>query len=530
MPVSVPIIPRRRASVPAAPTRRATAQYMRPDSSGLLAGWPVPPVRDASIEVRRAWGAVAARAVDTLHNDGWVKGGFDQIEADSVGSELQLTPAPLWKRCGFASKEDARKWASEEARPDWVAYSTSPSECDDRGRLTVTQMAGSITRCSCGFGEGLARVLSSPRDFSETDTRIQLVSPHRLKLETREEKRLYQGVFLDPEGPPKAYLFRARKGGIDQDVVLPARDRDGRRLVIHVHNGEGDSTRGISELAPVLRRVRQYDQLSDGTLTAALLQTIIVATLQSKLPSAEAFEGVVGDASSTTNDLGDYLGAKAEFWSEKKSIDLGVHGRINQLFPHEEFKLHGAEHPSDNYLPFSRNLLREIARCLGITYEALTLDHEGATYSSSRMGVSTIWPVVVRRRSAAPYPFVRAVYDAHLEEQIFKGRVWFPGGYENFLACRPYATRAILTGPPKPSADALKDAKAMGERLERKITAPQHECAELGLNYEQVLDDWAEADRLAAERGLPRPSAPKGSPLAGVSLDDIEELNELNNQ
>jgi N-acyl-D-aspartate/D-glutamate deacylase len=50
-----------------------------------------------------------------------------------------------------------------------------------------------------------------------------------------------------------------------------ARDRAGRPRVIHVFEGAPGTHRGISPLVPALQVARQFDQLADATLMAAIL-------------------------------------------------------------------------------------------------------------------------------------------------------------------------------------------------------------------------------------------------------------------
>ena len=59
-------------------------------------------------------------------------------------------------------------------------------------------------------------------------------------------------------------------------------------------------------------------------------------------------------------------------WYDNTKIDLGRHGKIAHLAPGDELKFNATEHPSDTYADFAKFLLREVARCLGLTYEEFT--------------------------------------------------------------------------------------------------------------------------------------------------------------
>jgi len=106
------------------------------------------------------------------------------------------------------------------------------------------------------------------------------------------------------------------------------------------------------------------------------------------------------------------------------------------------------------------HLLREIARCLGLTYESATGDNSGATYSSLQAATAEIFAITKARRQNIIAPFCQPVFEAWLEEEIASGGIAFPGGYEAFLANRTAACRAEWRGAPRTTADDLKKAKA----------------------------------------------------------------------
>lgn len=282
----------------------------------------------------------------------------------------------------------------------------------------------------------------------------------------------------------------------------------------------------MTPLAPVLKVTRQYDQMADATLTAALLQTVLAATITSDAFSDE----ILGTLNDGDGEEGESLGEAAAFmaakldWASRTKIDLGQHGKVVNLFPGEKLELTGAKTPNDNYQNFTQNLLREIARCMGISYEALTLDHSNATYSSVRMGVSTIWPVTLRRRRSIAVPFVRGVFERWLDEEIITGRVGFPGGWENYKKLRAFATRSRWQGPARPTADDFKTAKAQSERLSNGTSSLTQECAENGTDFETIAQQrkyeqkWFEDNEMASP--YCRTQQPDGA--AGVTDEDLE--------
>lgn len=495
---------------------KPSAAFMRDGSAGFLSSWR-PALRDSQDDVRQSWGLAAARSIESLQNSGWLAGAVEQASADTIGGGLRLNAVPDSDVLGLSDDESHELCRRIERR--WRAWSTNPIECDARGKRTIADLTDAAIRHHYAFGEAVALLPRLPRAISTSAVKVMMLSPHRLKQDTDDRLNMVNGVQLDGNGLPISYRFARRLQGLEQDVTFRARSADGRPQVVHVFDGSPDQVRGITPLAPVLKVLRQYDQLADATLTAALIQTIIAATIKSPAFDGQAFDGFSAADSELPDDVAGALQARAAWW-DGRSIDLGQHGKVAQLFPGEEFNIHGAKHPGDQYLPFSKNLLREVARCIGTTYETMTGDYEGATYSSVRMAISSIYFVTMRRRARIAAPFVQAVYAAWLDEEVAAGRIAWPGGYGAFLANRAASTQAEWFGPAKPTADDLKTAKAQTERLANGTTSLAYECAEYGLDPETVFAQRQQDRRMAERFGLPDPYAVR---VSGGGSDSAPE-------
>jgi len=190
-------------------------------------------------------------------------------------------------------------------------------------------------------------------------------------------------------------------------------------------------------------------------------------------------------------------------WYDNATINLGINGRIAHLFPGQKLELHRAQHPHSDYRDFAAHLLRELARCMGLTYESATADYTNATYSSVRMATGEIFQITLYRRAHLVAPFCNAVYEAWLEEEIVRGGIPFPGGVEGFLANRSAASRAIWRGAPKPQADDLKMAKAHEIWCRLGVMTDAAIAEDLGHDIEDVYAQRAREKALRDTYGLP---------------------------
>ena len=494
---------------------RAVARYFNGEASAFMFNWR-PALRDSREDVGQALRLAAARTIDAMHNSGWLAGTVDAAVAATVGNELMLNAKPDHVALGW-DQPTANEWARNVERR-FHAWASDPWQCDARGQQTLGQMTACVFRAWFAFGEITAELPLIRRAGSAGRTKVRLVSPHRLKNETREPD-LVQGVFMDRDGLALAYRFTVRQAyGSEGDLDIRARDRDGRPMIVHVFDGMPGQVRGISPLAPVLKVLKQYEQLADATLTTALLQTIFAASVTSERSGDDAFAGLYTEGEG--GPVIDYLKQKQE-WYEASKLDLGVHGRINHLFPGETLDFHGAKHPNEQYEAFSKGLLREIARCAGVLYEVATGDFTDATYSSVRMGTSTIWPVTLYRRKHIAGRFCQQVYEAWLEEDIALGHTPFPGGLDAFVANRSAVTRGTWRGPPRPTADDLKSARADEIKLGNGTATLASLAAEDGEDWEDRADQLVSEVKRFGEEGLQHPFQRGATPISGEQTDEL---------
>jgi lambda family phage portal protein len=523
-----------RAAAPStsvAPVKKATARYLRGDKSGILAMRRAV-TRDAKHDVFEAAERASALAIDFMHNSGWLAGAAVQILCDTVGEELKLNCRAQLKKFGY-SEDDANAWC-RDVEAAWRRWSWNPKECDLAGVSTVAEMLDGVLRSYLAAGEafGVLDYLTATqrRQFGvTTGIKVSLVAPHRCRRTTNLFDGIDQGVIKDSFGRPQYFRFREASDGIDRDKDVPAVD------VIHVMDrGENlNAPRGISPMTPALKVGAQSDQLADATLATALLQTIFAATIESPEPSEVAFQAIQtladteqpagwsGEVGSWANYVGGIQQDLIEVWGQRidslkgGGINLADAARVAHTGPGESLKFHTAATPGSNYLPFSQNLQREMARCLGITFESFTGDHSNATYSSVRMSMACIWPVVLRRRSRICAPFVQAIYERWLEEEIVERRIPFKGGPQAFLRDKESVFQAEFQGPEKPSADPYKDMLAAEKRLELCLSSVADECAALGKNPQEIRTQIAAEIKDMEAANMPIPFGRKTGGGAG---------------
>ncbi len=443
-----------------------------------------PALRDASDDVRAVWRLATARTVDQFQNSGWLSGAADQSTSQVVGAEgLQLNAKPNAKALGW-TQDVANEWArAVEAR--FSVYSECALACDATSRSWFGQLLAQAYRHWMATGEILATIPLISRPGSSWRTKLKLLPAWRMSDRT-ELASLKQGVRVDPFGSPVGYILRVMtKYGSLVEQEFPARDAYGRPMVVHIFDGEPEQVRGITPFVSVLKVAKQFDQLADATLTAALIQTIFAAMFKTNVGSEDAL-----DALKSTAEQKEFLNLQAERakWYNRADINLSENGKILHGFPGDELQFFRSEHPNGTYEPFAKFLLRECSRAAAVTYEEFTGDWAGATFSSAKMGIATNWPRILYRRRNIVAPLAQRVFEAWLEEDIENGDTPFPGGVDGFLENREAACQAFWRGPTMPQADELK--AALAAKLELEIGLPKSVVyRKYGVDPEDAADE-----------------------------------------
>lgn len=500
------------------PLTRVRSQYMLGNMGNIFGRWR-PALREQHDEIASVWDTAAARTFDTIQNSGWINGMVEQGVANTVGTGLRLKLTPDFQSLGWTASESS-KWA-ERVESRFDMWANSAYDFDIEGRLTFGLAQARLLRSYFATGEIWSERVRRARTGSPWLTKIRMISPTRMSHKTDDLARIFQGVEMNRDGLPIAYWPRHKRMhmGWDTEYRVSARDGFGMPRVHHGYDGFVGQIRGISPLVPALRVARQFDQLADATLMAAIIQSVFAAVIKSDLPTDEFVQSLLtpqemGELVSQGNSPFDAWFEAQSGWYDTTSIDVGINGRLAHLFPGQELEFKGASHPSKDYKDFSLHLLRELARCFGVTYESATGDYEGATYSSVRMAVNEIFAITLYRRAFLIAPFCQFAFENWLEEDIAAGNTPFPGGINGFRDNRRAACRARWRGAPKPQADDLKTAKAHQIWRDMGVMTDDMIAADLGVDIEDVYAARAREMEMREELGLPEPVA------AGVMMTD----------
>lgn len=201
-----------------------------------------------------------------------------------------------------------------------------------------------------------------------------------------------------------------------------------------------------------------------------------------------------------TNDPGGMQVNRMESDEEDsdKKIETMENAILEYLQPGEDITLADHNRPGDSFTPFTKFVLRMIAVATGVSYELLSGDYDGISYSNLRgirNDVTKAFRHHIRRHVTH---FSTPVIHTVIDTAVMAGRLDLPGYYRN-----PYHYLAGDFVPPgMESIDPLREGKAHIEQIKAGLRSPQEIVASRGRDFEEVIKEIAEAKRLTEEQDL----------------------------
>lgn len=409
---------------------------------------------------------------------------------------------------------DAVGWGISAATPDktvqarWASWADTTA-CDADGRADLYGLQRLVMRTVAESGECLIRRRwRRPSDNLPLPVQLQVLEPDYLDTfkttALANGSRIINGIEFGPYGRREAYwLFPEHPGtpvfGTGASVRIAASE------ILHVYRGgRPGQVRGMSWFAPVVLRLKDFDDYED----AALLKQKIAACLAVLTTDVDGTAPPLGTVDPTA-----------------PAVDMLEPGQILNLPPGRQVAV--VDPPSiSEHKEYAETVLRAIATGLGVTYEDLTGDYTDLPYSAARMSRIRYWTHVTDWREQMLVPqFCQPVWRWAMEA----------GSVIDVIRGAPVAN---WTAPPMPLLDPDKEGLAIA-RLVRigAVTWPEMQ-RERGNDPDVVLreiQDWnAKFDaagvvldsdpRKTTQGGQPRLSEDYATPSNRERIAAVEAL------
>ncbi len=448
---------------------------------------------------------LVARIHDVARNDGWASAGLARMVDAAIGARLNLSATPIAGRLGIEQEEaDDLADRIEDAFDEWT--DDPRFHCDAQRRLPFGGLVANAFRHRVGDGESIA-VLHFD-ESQPTSTCVEIMHPDRCKtpMGRREGHGVRSGVELGKRGIAVGYHFLTQHPGermfgfalARKTEYVPRYTSFGRPIVVHAFEAtEAGQVRGVSALAPVVKKLRMLGRYDEAELQAAVLNAVLAAFITSPHDQEQIAKAIGGSFEDA--ELSQRQELRTTIYGDTPITVDGV--RINFLAPGDKPEFLDPKHPNAVFEQFVRAALRNVASALGLSYEQLSMDWGQVNYSSARAALIEVWRGVVARRDLFASMFLQPIYAAWLEEVLDKGIVAMPKGAKPFREAVGAWTNAEWIGPGRGWVDPLKEANAAIARISSGLSNYRRECAEQGIdwkdNFRQISRErrWLEKNK-----------------------------------
>lgn len=477
-----------------------------------LEGW-YPGLLSADDEALDSRDTLVARARDLYRNHPVIHGAVNKIADAVMGSRVMLSAQPEHDLLGMPI-EKALDW-SLTTQAEFKVWAYGPGhEADVASEASFGQIMRTALVTRLVDGECLIVIRNKARPARRYTTCIELIDTDRLSnpngrpdnVKLSNGNTLFGGIEYAPDGEPMAYHIRVKHplkmdaGGDNFRWVRIARySSTGKPQIIHsFRKHRAGQRRGISALAPVIKRVRMNDNYDIAELEAALFDAINAGFVESPYPTADVAAAMA--PSGQDSNAGWSLAKQVEYRKENKVRLANV--RMIHTYPGEKVQFKQPARPAANYPAFKGAGQHDMAAGLGLSYPQLSEDWADINYSSGRTLLNEKYRGFDSMGEEFCDQVCSPIYTAWLEEAVAIGTVKAPKGAARFYQNRALIAMAFWLRPGRGKIDPLKEENASDIAVNAGRSNNVIEAANNGLDFHEVAIGMARENLIRKKLGL----------------------------
>lgn len=425
---------------------KASAGYDAAGTGTRARGWQ-PPRLGPSTLLLSSLDQIWARSHDAIRNNPWASAAAEKFESSVIGNGIQ----PHWQH-----PDESTRLVIQKA---WARWSR---QCDFNGQLDFYGMQSLGSRAIFEGGEIFTKLHVRPaKDRLFIPLQLQLIEGEQVpiwKNQISPTAPIRMGIEFDRDQRKTAYwMYRENPGETTfwpsdaiQFVRVPASE------IIHTFKPlRIGQLRGQPRLTPVLALIYDLEKYTDAELLRKQVSAMFAGFITRPTPDGAFFPPAPGQsaASGTEQPL------------DSSSADPGVGIAVAQMEPGTMQELlpgEGITFPqvpdSPDFADFIAVQLHKFAAGLGMTYEQVSTDLRGVSYSSIRAGL------IEFRRSCEQFQYhvmvqqwCEPIKNRWLREAVLCGAVSLPSDY--FSDPSPYED-CVWVPPGWEWVDPLKESQA----------------------------------------------------------------------
>jgi lambda family phage portal protein len=370
--------------------------------------------------------------------------------------------------------------------------------CDVNGRLNFYEMQQLAKREMVEAGEVLIHVVHTPSNkyrgiYRPVPLALELIEADRLatdrdtyKIHSSDGNKVIRGVELDDLGKPLAYwIYPEHPNGPYATRVLP--QRIDAKEILHLYRVDRiGQTRGVSWFAPVLSWLRDLGVYVDNEIQASAVASCFgVAITTNGRPGS-------GLMPSTDSETSDVNGNQFEYLEPAMVVRLQPGESVESINPGR---------PNSASEPWINLMLRGISVGTGLSYEVVSRNYSGTSYSSSRTSMLEDRRRFRRWQKYMVQHMCQPIWDAFCDQASTAGVDGFPS-MSDILEDRRAATAVEWQTPAWEWVDPQSEQAASDAALNSFQSTYQDELGQRGKNWRNVFYQRAKEERLKRQLGL----------------------------
>jgi lambda family phage portal protein len=452
------------------------------------------------------------RSRDLIRNDPHAEGMVGAWVENIVGTGL--VPQAMIDRDAVELTEDQ---AEEFTRAAEKAFARWAKRCDTTRMLSFGELQELVIRQH--FENGECFVLPRPDPANKPfSLRVQVIESDRVDtpIDKVSDPLLRMGIKIGELGERLGYWIKKTHPGdigrlgsgwkTNDFVFVPHEDEAGLQQVFHLYKvRRADQSRGTPLLAPALLVYKQLQQYVKAELISAKIAACYALWIVTPDPLNSAALGATKDPKGTLT----------------RSIEPGS---INYLSPGESLAEANPNRPNSQYDTFVKRMLRSVGSTIGMPYEQVSSDYSQTNYSSGRMALTEVRKIYRKYQQWLATKLLQPLYERVLLEAFLLGEIPAVRDFEERFA--DYA-QVRWVGPGWNWVDPAKEVDATVKSIDSVLSTLAEECAQRGLNWEDVLQQRAREQKRMKELGIeiPKPAA-AGPPGAAKKADEGDDKDE----
>jgi lambda family phage portal protein len=456
------------------------------------------------------------RARDLARNDPTAASIVMRIVDMVAGAAIRLSPNPNARMLGLDPAQPAdrakHKALKQALKTEWHRYAHSPFKHNDaQRRMTHNGQMRLAVRTMAILGEETSYLDWRP-DNSRYATCLRLVDPDRLSnpMGQPDTIKLRGGIEYTDRGEPIAYHVRNghpadwfRFAQLLQWTRIERATPAGRPVFIHAFEQEReDQSRAITPFTSLMTRLRMLTKHGDVELANAAANALFAFFLHSNMTVADATSAVTPQGMTFADKRRDYYGKNPVFLNGVRSPVLEIG---------DDIKMNNSPRQTAAFDQFQASFLRSVAAARGLSYEQVSMDWSRTNYSSARAALNEVWRHTMSLFATFCEQQVMPIYFGVIDEAFDQGYIVPPPGAPRFEDEPGAYLGAHWIGPGRGYVDPVKEAEAASTRMGSRTSTLERECAEQGLDWEDVLDQSALEEEELEARGLNRIVAALGT-------------------